>query len=499
MKDGSIRKPARPFQFLPSSEPLILDEDEGVGSDDSPPATSATSANAKKHAIEDGVNGVSKKRRRKTNNGVDGDVVMVDAVLSPALTEELPTTNGCDVGTQIEDAVEILAADTLTLTEGEGIVFCAWNPIFPTLLASGGSVARIWSVPEDETPPGVLNHKMLPHEPSRMSTDKPNVIVIRWSPEGDRLASGSYDGQTRIWSRDGRLVHNMRLHPYPVSALKWNRITSILLALSCDGKMIAWDTETGDQHRVFELANGAMVSDVEWVSNSQFIACGENGIIYQFDIGVEGPLHSHMVHDGEVECLAWDEQTETIATGGQDASIWIWHKPSKDSTPAVKLIGHTGGIVSVAWQPGFDFDPASPKRILASASHDTTVRLWDVVSQTCLRVLTRHADPIERICFSSDGNKLASGANGAVLVWKTNSGALTHVYDRAKSRRQSEHAGSEDFSEINEISWDEGGQRLAIGEAHKVILHITLVTTRQVLMDQQCVIVCINSKSPATA
>jgi transducin (beta)-like 1 len=102
--------------------------------------------------------------------------------------------------------------------------------------------------------------------------------------------------------------------------------------------------------------------------------------------------------------------------------------------------------------------------MLASASNDCTVRLWEVVSQTCLRVFQRHTDPIERICFSPDGGKLASGANGAVLVWKVDSGALTHVYDRAKLQRKNGTAASDDSVEISEISWDEGGQRLAIGE-----------------------------------
>lgn len=343
IKDGTIRKPTRPFQLLPSSLPLVLDEDEGVGSDghhmeeddeeeeedsitlksNSPPATSITSANAKKHAIEDGVNGVSKKRRKKFSNGVDGDVVMVDAVLSPPLTEELPITNGCDVGTQIEDAVEILAVDTLILKEGEGILSCAWNPVFPRLLASGGSVAQIWDVPEDATSSGAPEYITLPHEPSRTSTDKANITAIRWSPEGDRLASGSYNGQTRIWSNVGHLELNMRLHFASVISLKWNRITSVLLALSCDGKMIAWDAATGDSRQTFDLGNGTKVTDIEWVSDSQFMACGENGNIYQFDIGVKGPLHSHTAHVGEVECLAWDEQTETIATGGQDTSILV--------------------------------------------------------------------------------------------------------------------------------------------------------------------------------
>lgn len=128
-------------------------------------------------------------------------------------------------------------------------------------------------------------------------------------------------------------------------------------------------------------------------------------------------------------------------------------------------------VVSLAWQP---LPPDSPlpltRRILASASNDCSIRLWDTISKTCLHVLKQLIDPIERISFSPDGARLASGANGRVVVWRTESGAVTHVYDGMKGRRKNgvvkkvNEAGSPaEEGEISEISWDEGGVRVAVG------------------------------------
>ena len=95
----------------------------------------------------------------------------------------------------------------------------------------------------------------LSHEPSRVDIkDKAAITAIRWSPDGIHLATGSYDGQTRTWTPEGELEHTMHFHCGPVLSLKWNSSVSVLLVLSCDGKMIAWDVASGDvPHRVFEI------------------------------------------------------------------------------------------------------------------------------------------------------------------------------------------------------------------------------------------------------
>jgi transducin (beta)-like 1 len=143
----------------------------------------------------------------------------------------------------------------------------------------------------------------------------------------------------------------------------------------------------------------------------------------------------------------------------------LWGKPTKGSSPEATLEGHQDSVVSICWQP-LPADSSLPpsRRILASASHDCTVRLWDAISKTCVQILRLHIDPIERISFSPDGSRIASGANGKVIVWKTETGAVTHVYDGLKGRRKNgKISASAEEGEIGEISWDEAGVRVAVG------------------------------------
>ncbi|MFN0112560.1 MAG: caspase family protein [Blastocatellia bacterium] len=62
-------------------------------------------------------------------------------------------------------------------------------------------------------------------------------------------------------------------------------------------------------------------------------------------------------------------------------------------------------------------------RYLASASADSTIRIWDAATGNELRVLKGHVTPVRSVAFSVDGKLLASGgADGKVKLWDAASG-----------------------------------------------------------------------------
>lgn len=65
---------------------------------------------------------------------------------------------------------------------------------------SGDRTARIWEV-SSRTPSSVELHHPLEKEK--------DVTMLDWNPEGSLLATGSYDGLARIWTKDG--VHRLPL------------------------------------------------------------------------------------------------------------------------------------------------------------------------------------------------------------------------------------------------------------------------------------------------
>jgi WD40 repeat protein len=76
------------------------------------------------------------------------------------------------------------------------------------------------------------------------------------------------------------------------------------------------------------------------------------------------------------------------------------------------LAGHTNAVYAVTFSPD--------GKTLATASWDTTVRLWDVVTHHQLgKPLTGHTDGVITLKFAPGGTTLASaGADKTIRVWK---------------------------------------------------------------------------------
>lgn len=121
-----------------------------------------------------------------------------------------------------------------------------------------------------------------------------------------------------------------------------------------------------------------------------------------------------------------------IASASEDGKVFIWEVPEgftlhtdaeepADVAPVSKLAGHSRKVGQVL------FNPAA-ENILASASGDFTIKLWDVgTSQTTHQL--KHGDIVQSLTWNASGSLLATTSRDKkVRVWDVRQESPVHEY-----------------------------------------------------------------------
>jgi WD40 repeat protein len=117
-------------------------------------------------------------------------------------------------------------------------------------------------------------------------------------------------------------------------------------------------------------------------------------------------------HSGDVIAVTYSADGKLLATASSDKKVILWEAAT--GKELMTLGGHSQAIEDIAFSPDGMY--------LATASDDKTVKLWNVLSGQELRSLTGHTDIIWKISFSADGKLLATGGNESAKIWDVNTG-----------------------------------------------------------------------------
>ncbi|KAK7352454.1 hypothetical protein VNO80_17876 [Phaseolus coccineus] len=351
------------------------------------------------------------------------------------------------------DDVKILKGHT------SEVFACAWNPSAPLLASgSGDSTARIWKIADGLCDSGVQNEPVnvvvLQHFKESTNEKSKDVTTLDWNGDGTLLATGSYDGQARIWSRDGELNSTLNKHKGPIFSLKWNKKGDYLLSGSVDKTAIVWNIKTGEWKQLFEFHTGPTL-DVDWRNNVTFATCSTDKMIHVCKIGENRPIKTFSGHQDEVNAIKWDPTGSLLASCSDDHTAKIWSLKQDNFLHDLKE--HVKGIYTIRWSPtGPGTNSPNQQLVLASASFDSTIKLWDVELGSVLYSLNGHRDPVYSVAFSPNGEYLASGSmDRYVHIWSVKEGKIVKTYTGKGG--------------IFEVNWSKDGDKVAACFSNNIV------------------------------
>lgn len=239
-------------------------------------------------------------------------------------------------------------------------------------------------------------------EQNRLKGHQDIVQSIRFSPDGQRLATASYDNTVKLWQQDGRLIKTLEGHTQPVTTVCFSPDGQTIATGSQDGTVRLWG-RNGNLIRVINAHD-------DWVWTVQFSPDGKTIATGSADKTVKlwrmnGKLmRSLKGHNDAVRQVRFNADGSQIVTTSDDRTVKRW---TKDGA-LLSTLHYTNHIESI------DLSPKA--QILVTASFDKTVKLWDLDGQLIQTLL--HPAEVWSVRVSPDEQTIATGSqDGSVRLW----------------------------------------------------------------------------------
>lgn len=281
------------------------------------------------------------------------------------------------------------------------------------------------------------------------------VGSIRFSPDGQMIATGSYDNTIKLWRRDGSLIKTLKGHTDAVMSIDFSVDSKMIASGSFDGMLRIWDRNGNPIQDVLNQNIGDWVTSVSFGPDGRIVTSSNDTTIkfWQLEedklLALNPEKHQDLIgqvrfspsgdqlitisndntlklwnQDGKVLIKTLDKQAEyspgvdfsddgqffvTVAVGG---TVKIWNREGK----TIKEIEHPELVYSVNISPD--------GQTIASGSESGMVRLWTKDGKL-LDLWTGHEGLISSVSFSPDGKTLATAGNdGSVKLWQVERNGL---------------------------------------------------------------------------
>lgn len=233
---------------------------------------------------------------------------------------------------------------------------------------------------------------------------KDRIYEVAFSPDGQWLVAAGLGREATLWDvATGQAVRTFAHGGLVVRTAAFTPDSRWLLTGGYEGTVRVWDVRTGEQYCKFQHLSG--VGAIAYAPATRILAvCGIGRDIQLFELNLEEPTEKQRQRirallvklDDDAYAVREEAGKELLEMGfvaepelrqamqeSKSAEVRIRARRLRAemlSRPRASLTGHTEAIESIAFSPD--------GKLLASASKDSTVRLWDVATRKELWLLT---------------------------------------------------------------------------------------------------------------
>uniref|UniRef100_A0A4X1TA85 Notchless protein homolog 1 n=1 Tax=Sus scrofa TaxID=9823 RepID=A0A4X1TA85_PIG len=279
------------------------------------------------------------------------------------------------------------------------------------------------------------------------------ITALSWeplhaNPECRYVASSSKDGSVRVWDTTaGRCERILTGHTQSVTCLRWGG-DGLLYSASQDRTIKVWRAHDGVLCRTLQGHGhwvNTMALSTDYALRTGAFEPAEASVNAQ---DLRGSLQELKERALSRYNLVRGRGLERLVSGSDDFTLFLW-SPAEDKKPLARMTGHQALINQVLFSPD--------SRIIASASFDKSIKLWDGRTGKYLASLRGHVAAVYQIAWSADSRLLVSGSSDSTLK----------VWDVKAQKLAADLPGHAD--EVYAVDWSPDGQRVASGGKDKCL------------------------------
>ncbi|KAI4212102.1 MAG: hypothetical protein LQ351_005132 [Letrouitia transgressa] len=242
-----------------------------------------------------------------------------------------------------------------------------------------------------------------------------------------KIISGSIDRSLKVWNwRTGECLSTYTGHGGGVIGLHFD--SAILASASTDSTVKIWNFEDRSTFVLRGHTDWVNAVKVDSASRTVF-SSSDDCTIKLWDLDTKQCIKSFEGHVGQVQQVLPLPPEFDIEETDIDEPDTASSSATPNSQPSERGHGDDGPSTPAEpanFGPAFSDRPLPPRYMLTSAL-DSTIRLWDVHSQKCLRTYFGHVEGVWAL--AADTLRVVSGAEDRMVkVWDARSGKCERTF-----------------------------------------------------------------------
>ncbi|KAF8252131.1 WD40 repeat-like protein [Wilcoxina mikolae CBS 423.85] len=267
-----------------------------------------------------------------------------------------------------------------------------------------------WTI--DLLPPVATSNNAVMSMPTKhihasLNKIKHPINVVKWTPEGRRLLTGSSSGEFTLWNGMGFNFETiMQAHDCAIRTCQYSHGGDWLLSGDQEGLVKYWQPNFNNV-KILQ-AHHEPVRDLSFSpTDAKFITASDDGTlrVWNFNEGVEERTMTG--HGWDVKSVDWHPIKGLIVSGSKDHLVKLWDP--RTAQCLTTLHGHKSTISKSLFQP-------TRGDLLATCARDQTCRIFDLRAMKDLCILRGHEKDISSLAWHPFHSTLIStgGSDGVI-------------------------------------------------------------------------------------